>query len=228
MGNDISCVEVEDASCCSAMARKQASTTRQAEVGRMKVLHSSSQGHSSACDRPPLSAGQRFAEAAVIANRGAGDVYHTAKRLEEMHQRQQLHLQTAIATPALVASTKGWTEAAGGRALMSEGTQLRDPEAAAPARPPLDAGGTSSGPAFCTIPSHTDASAGWLAKKSSDNDELGNIGEEHDMPRREEYVNTILLLRRELGNARRQAQKSNERFVQHFLKQPASTHASSS
>ena len=211
MGNDISCAEIEDASCC---------TRREAEVGRMKVLHSSSNSissssrgrHSSAHERDPLPARQHFAEAAVFADRSASDIYRTAIRHEEMQLlREPRHFQMFAATPAHAAATSRWTDAG----PASAATHLRDPGTEQPQS-------TSSGRASSTMLSGGGVSKVLPSTNGPDEDELIEKGEERDSPQKEEYVKTILLLRRELGKARRQAQKSNERFIQHFLEQTAS------
>ena len=200
-------------------------------MGSMKVLHSttssrssissSSRGlHSSAYERDPLPAKQHFAEAAVVADRSASDIYRTAIRHEEMQLlREQRHFQMSAATleqryvqaPAHTAATSRWTDA--GR--VSAATHLRDPGTEQPQS-------TSSGRASSTMLSGSGVSKVLPSTNGPHDDELRGKGEERDILQKEEYVKAILLLRRELGKARRQAQKSNERFIQHFLEQTAS------
>ena len=140
---------------------------------------------------PPKTAREQFQAAGT---RSPGEIYHTAVWHEAMVSQQQ----RGAGRPASTSYARAWD--ASGRAPSC----------------PSTTGSTA-----------TSYSSAWsVAQQSESHQHSGWVGSEQDgvaaqeqEPTKQDYVNALLLLRRELGKAREQARNSNERYVRHFLQQ---------
>ena len=130
----------------------------------------------------------------MAANRSASDIYFTAVHHEEMQQRNnrgQARTPPAhslsfrdSSVPTTIAVSSDWSSPES----QAKYSRMKATEAGANPSP---------------FPSSTLCEHG--AQRELGEGEESNIRVE-DTPRKDEYVNTILLLRRELGKARKQAQ----------------------
>ena len=140
---------------------------------------------------PPKTAREQFQAAGT---RSPGEIYHTAVWHEAMVSQQQ----RGAGRPASTSYARAWD--ASGRAPSCPST---------------------------TGSAATSYSSAWsVAQQSESHQHSGWVGSEQDgvaaqeqEPTKQDYVNALLLLRRELGKAREQARNSNERYVRHFLQQ---------